>query len=151
MKYQISTIIDLPLEETINKMDNPENMQHWQRGLVGYKQLSGTPGTQGAQMQLDYDFGKRKMSLTETIVKNEFPQAFHATYEAKGVYNLQENHFEALSDGRTQWTSKAEFRFDSFGMKVMAFLMPGAFKKQSKKYMDDFKAFAEHGTSVKDA
>jgi len=33
----------------------------------------------------------------------------------------------------------------------MAFLMPGAFKKQSKKYMDDFKAFAEHGTSVKDA
>ena len=63
---------------------------------------------------------------------------------------FQENIFEELPDGRTKWTSKTEFQFAGFMMKVMGFLMPGAFKKQSKKYMNDFKAFAESGTSVKD-
>ena len=151
MKYQVEEIIDLPLEETVNKLDNPENMQHWQQGLVNYKQLSGTPGEVGATMQLDYDMGKRKMSLTETIIKRELPGEFHTSYETKGVYNLQQNYFEALADGRTKWTSNAEFRFAGIGMKLMGFLMPGVFKKQSKKYMSDFKAFAERGVSVKDS
>jgi hypothetical protein len=33
-------------------------------------------------------------------------------------------------------------------MKAMGFLMPNAFKKQSMKYLTDFKNFAENGTSV---
>ncbi|MEO2058942.1 MAG: SRPBCC family protein, partial [Mesonia sp.] len=44
--------------------------------------------------------------------------------------------------------SESEFQFSSFAMKVMGFLMPGAFKKQSLKYMKDFKAFVEDGKSV---
>jgi hypothetical protein len=33
-------------------------------------------------------------------------------------------------------------------MKLIGWLMPGAFKKQSQKYLNDFKDFAENGTSV---
>jgi len=33
-------------------------------------------------------------------------------------------------------------------MKLMGFIMPGAFKKQSAKSLSDFKAFAEKGISV---
>ena len=44
--------------------------------------------------------------------------------------------------------SKCEFQPSGFMMKTMALLMPGAFKKQSKKYMIDFKNFVEKGTSV---
>ncbi|WP_337251640.1 hypothetical protein [Maribacter halichondriae] len=43
---------------------------------------------------------------------------------------------------------ETDFQFEGFMMKTMGFLMPGAFKKQSKKYMEDFKAFAEEGVSV---
>jgi hypothetical protein len=35
-------------------------------------------------------------------------------------------------------------------MKLIGFLMPGAFKKQSMKYAQDFKNFAEKGFSVTD-
>ena len=35
-----------------------------------------------------------------------------------------------------------EFQFKGF-MKLIGFFMPGAFEKQSFKYMKDFKAFAE--------
>ncbi len=38
--------------------------------------------------------------------------------------------------------SEQEFNFTGF-MKLVAWLMPGMFKKQSLKYQQDFKRFAE--------
>ncbi len=151
MKYRNEIIINLPREAVIKKLDNPENMKHWQRGLVGYEQLNqNEPGAVGAKMKLEYKTGKRSMVMTETIVKNDFPSEFHATYEANGVFNTQQYFFEEVDSGTTRWISDSEFKFSSFGMKVLGFLMPGAFKKQSMKYLNDFKNFAEKGTSVAD-
>lgn len=151
MKYTSEIIIDLPREEVIHKLDNPENMKHWQKGLKSYTFTEGTPGKEGAKMELEYQMGKRNMVLTETITKNEFPEEFHANYDTKGVHNVQRNYFHEMDGNRTKWVSESEFQFQSFGMKVMAFLMPGAFKKQSLKYLKDFKNFAESGTSVAEA
>lgn len=148
MEYTIETIINLPREEMIRKLDNVENIKHWQRGLVSAEHISGTPGEVGAKMKLSYKFGKREMDLIETITKRNFPREFHATYDTKGMHNIQENYFEETESGETKWISKSEFIASSFMLRVMMFLMPGAFKKQSKTYMDDFKNFAEKGTSV---
>ena len=64
------------------------------------------------------------------------------------MHNIQHNYFEELPNGHTKWTSKSEFQASSFMLKAMMFLMPGAFKKQSLQYMNDFKNFAETGASV---
>lgn len=148
MKYTTEITIDLPRAEVIKKMDNPDNMKHWQRGLTSAEHLSGTPGEVGAKMKLNYKFGKREMTLTETIVKRDFPREFNASYETKGMYNMQENLFEETANGQTKWTSVSAFTSTSFALKLMMFLMPGSFKKQTLKYMTDFKNFAENGTSV---
>ena len=148
MKYTTEVIIKKPLSEVIEKLDNPENMKFWQRGLQGYKILEGEVGSEGAQMELQYKMGKREMNLKETIIKNNFPQEFHAHYDAKGVHNIQYNYFEKIDPTTTKWRSESEFQFKGFGMKLMGFLMPGAFKKQSQKYLNDFKNFVENGTSV---
>lgn len=148
MKYTCQIIINKPLEEVIEKLDNAENMKHWQRGLQSYTMVSGTPGHEGAKMDLDYQMGKRRVKMTETITKNNFPHEFHANYDAKGVHNIQENHFKQLPDGSTEWRSESTFEFSNFGLKLFGWLMPGAFKKQSMSYLKDFKAFAEDGTSV---
>ncbi|MAP55227.1 SRPBCC family protein [Altibacter sp.] len=150
MKYSCEITINLPREEVIKKLDNPENMKHWQRGLVAYKTLNGSPGTEGATMELEYKMGKRDMVLIETILKNQFPKEFHATYDAKGVHNIQRNYFKKIDDNSTKWISESEFQFQGFAMKLMGWVMPGAFKKQSMKYLTDFKNFAEHGTSVQE-
>ena len=128
-------------------MDDPDNMKHWQQGLIGYEQLSASPGQEGSRMSLSYEMGKRKMDLVETIIKKDLPEEIHMTYETKGVHNIQKNYFKEEGE-KTRWVSESEFQFSGFGMKLMGFLMPGAFKKQSLKYMQDFKAFAENGTSV---
>lgn len=148
MKYTTEIIIELPREEVLEKLNNPENMKHWQRGLIGYEFLEGKPGANGAKMKLAYVMGKRNMSLVETIIENNMPEEFHATYNTKGVHNIQKNYFIELDAGRTKWVSESEFHFESLGMKVLGWLMPGAFKKQSMKYLIDFKNFAEKGISA---
>ena len=147
MKYTTEILIALPREEFIKKLDNPDNMKHWMRGLVSYELISGTPGEEGAQMTMKFKMGKRDMEMVETIITRNMPEEFHATYEAKGVHNIQKNYFKE-ENGQTRWISESEFQFEAFGMKLMAFLMPGAFKKQSKQYANDFKNFAENGVSV---
>lgn len=148
MKYTIEIIVNVERDTFVEKMDDPENMKHWQKGLVDYKLLSGEPGKEGAKMELRYKMGNRDMVLVETVIKNNFPYEFHATYDAKNVHNIQKNYFKDIDGHSTQWISETEFQFSGFMMKTMGFLMPGAFKKQSKKYMEDFKAFAEDGVSV---
>lgn len=149
MKYTCEITVDLPREDFLKKLDDPENMKHWQQGLVAYQHLSNRPAIEGAQMSLKYKMGKREFEMVETILKRNLPDEFHTTYDTKGVHNIQRNYFTE-ENGKTKWVSQSEFQFSGFGMKLMAFLMPGAFKKQSLKYLQDFKAFAETGTSVLD-
>lgn len=148
MKYTSEIIVNVPIKEFIEKLDNPENMKHWQRGLIDYDHISGTPNEIGSKMKLTYKMGKREMELVETITFQDLPHALHTTYDTKGMHNIQENFFEEIDANTTKWTSKNEFLATSFMLRMMTLLMPGAFKKQSKKYLQDFKNFAENGKSV---
>jgi hypothetical protein len=151
MKYSTEIIINKSLAEVIKKMNSTENMLHWQEGLVSTEHLSGTPGEFGAKMKLNYDFGNRKMELVETITKSNFPNEFHATYNTKGIHNIQQNYFEIISDGQTKWISKNEFQPTTFAMYAMLFFMPRTFRNQTKKFMNNFKNFVEKGKSVSNA
>ncbi|MEH6656580.1 SRPBCC family protein [Leeuwenhoekiella marinoflava] len=144
MQYTKKIIIDLPLEKTVEFMDSLENLKKWQEGLVEAKVIRGNFGEKGAKTELKYDFGKRKMTLIETILETDMPRLLIAEYTTKNVYNIQRNTFEATQDGKTIWTSESEFKFEGLAMKTFGFLIPGAFKKQSLKYMRDFKNFAEN-------
>jgi hypothetical protein len=148
MKYISEIVVNIPLSEFVKKLDNPDHLKHWQKDLVSYKQISGEAGKEGAQMELKYQMGKREIILIETILKRNLPHEFHATYDAKGVHNVQKNYFKAIDEDSTKWISESEFQFSGFFMKAMSFLMPGAFKKQSMKYLKDFKAWAEEGRSA---
>lgn len=150
MKYTTEISINAPRNEVVEKFSNPDNMKHWQRGFIFMKPLTGTSGKEGSQNLLKYKMGKREVEMKETILKNELPAAFSATYEAKGVYNIQNNRFIENGEDQTKWISENEFRFSGF-MKIFGWLMPGAFKKQSYKYMEDFKAFVEDGKSVQNS
>lgn len=150
MKYTSEIIIELPREQVIKVINNPENMIHWQRGLVSYEKLVGTPGEPGAKMRLNYQMGKRNMTLVETITSQNFPNEFHAEYITPGIHNLQRNFFHDIDGKSTRWESESVFKFESLSMKIMGWLIPGAFKKQSMKYLTDFKNFAEQGISVLD-
>ncbi len=147
MKYSKEIIIDLPRKEVIAKMEKTENFKHWQKGFISYNHLSGNPGHVDARSKLKYKMGKREIEMVETIEKNDLPKKLFVSYDAEGVFNIQKNYFEEVGNNSTKWISDNEFECSGF-MKIIAFLMPGSFKKQTYKYMKDFKAFAENGKSV---
>ncbi len=110
MKYTSEITIHLRLNDVIDKLDKAENMKHWQKGLISYEVLSDNPKAVGAKMRLEYQMGKRNMTLIETILKNDFPNEFHATYDAKGVHNIQKNFFTEVDSNTTKWISENEFQ-----------------------------------------
>lgn len=142
MKYTVDIDIDLPREKVIELFDNPDNMPKWQPELISFQPLSGEPGQKGATSKLIYKMGKREVEMIETITERKLPDVFAGTYETQGVLNINANRFEALSESRTKWISENEFKFSGF-MSIMALFMKGSFKKQTGKYLEQFKAFAE--------
>jgi hypothetical protein len=112
-------------------------------GLQNFEHLSGAPGQPGAKSRLKFKMGKREIEMIETISVRNLPDEFSGTYEAKGVHNIVINKFVKLSENKTKYITEQEFEFKGF-MKIIAFLMPGAFKKQSLKYQTAFKNFVEN-------
>lgn len=145
MKYTCEILIELPRDEMIAKFDNPENMKFWQPGLVSFEPMSGVPGEAGAKSRLTYKMGKRTIVMVETITERALPDRFAGTYDADGMHNVVSNRFLVEGARRTRWIADQEFIMSSFMMKLIGFLAPGMFKKQTLKFMMNFKAFAEQG------
>ncbi|MES2588375.1 MAG: SRPBCC family protein [Bacteroidota bacterium] len=142
MKYSLEIVIDKPIQEVIEKFDNVENMKEWMDGLQSFEHLSGTLGEVGAKAKLVFQIGNRNIEMIETITVKDLPKEFSGTYDAKGVHNIVKNYFSEIDSDSTLYKTDQEFQFKGF-MKIIAALMPGAFKKQSKKYLVDFKTFVE--------
>jgi len=142
MKYTNEVIINAPREKVVELFDNPDNLAKWQPGFISMKHLSGESGKVGAKYQLHYKMGKREIEMVEIITERNLPDVFSATYEAKGVWNEVRNHFEERADGTTRYWTENEFKMSGM-MKIMAFIMPGMFRKQSQKYLDLFRDFVE--------
>jgi hypothetical protein len=149
MKYTCSIDIDRSLEEVVGLFQDPDNLQHWQPGLLSYEHIRGTPGEPGSTARLMFKSGKREINMTETILPSEHPHEFRSIYETTGVSNLSRSLFEPINEHRTRLISEQEFKFSGF-MKLMGFLMPGAFRKQSEKFLQHFKEFAEKGNSQRE-
>ena len=148
MKYTTEIIINRPLIYCFSLLEDHSNIKYWQEGLESYEHISGDIGEIGSKIKLNYAFGKRKISLTETVTGKQKGKTFHFNFDTSGMHNIQENYFEALDNNTTKWISTNQFAPTKFRSHMMLLLMPKAFKKQSKKYLSDFKTFAEKEISI---
>lgn len=142
MKFSSEIEINLPINRVIELFDDPENLKHWQPGLKSFETISGTPGQPGAKSKLLFQMGNREIEMIETITVRNLPQEFSGTYEAAGVFNIVKNYFVLIDQNKTKYISEQEFQFKGM-MKIMGWLMPGMFKKQSQTFLENFKNFAE--------
>jgi hypothetical protein len=142
MKYVTEIEINLPREKVVELFDNQDNMIKWQPGLMSCEPISGNPGEEGAKSILKYRMGDREVEMIETITKRALPDEISGIYEAKGVWNQAINSFIEINPDKTMWKIESEFVGKGF-MKLMMLFMPGMFKKQTLKDMNNFKKFAE--------
>lgn len=148
LSYTSEIIINKPIATCFSTIVNLDSMKHWQDGLISIEHISGTPREIGSIMILNYQFGNRKMKLTESVTHRENNTAIHFNFDTKMMHNVQKNSFEAIDETTTKWTSENEFFCRNLKARIMLLLFPKTFKKQTQKYLTNFKNYVENGTSI---
>ena len=143
MRYQLEQEIDLPRERVVELMLNHQNLTKWQPDLLRVEHLSGVPGQVGAKTKQVNRQGNGELEIIETITVRSPPEELCATYEAGSVWNLIECRFYDIGVNRTKWVLTSDFRSTNIMMKLMTIFTPGMFRKQTTKFMNRFKEFAE--------
>lgn len=142
MKYTCSIVIDLPRQRVVELFDDADSLQKWQPTLENVEYLSGEPGQPQSKSRLTFNENGRKMEMIETVLVRDLPNELTMSFITNGVDNHNINRFTEEGPGKTRWTQETEFKFSGF-MRVMAFFMGGAFEKETRKTMEQFKTFAE--------
>jgi hypothetical protein len=144
MNFECSVDIDVPIDRVVALFNDPKNFKEWQDGFISYETFSGTPRAVGAKSKINFDNGKHKIELIETIQVMNLPAEMTALYEHKHMVNTMINRFTELPGQKTRFTTDmGYYKFIGFMPKLMALIMPGMFKKQNQKWLDQFKKFAE--------
>lgn len=160
MKYTVTIDIALPRQTVIGLLTDPAHLPNWLRGLVMHEPVNGLHGHVGTESRVVLRMGGQEMECTETITRRE-PEDLHdipadavVRYEreivATGMWSAARERLTEAGPETTRWASENEYRFSGLPMRVMAPLMRGTFRKQSLQHMQDFKAFAEQGTDVRE-
>lgn len=138
--FHLTIEIALPREKVVKLYTNRALYKHWQPGLLSDEKL---PVKQGQpQHKLTYKGGRRKLVMTETILRDDLPAAYDQQFDLKGITNILKNKFEARDNQTTIWTSEVEYRFKGLKNLIATYLRSG-FEKQSMIIMKNFKGFAE--------
>lgn len=126
-----------------------------------HEPLSGVHGQVGTKSRVVLQMGQQQFEGTETITRREpadlrgIPKESVVHFEreivGEGMWSAVRDRLTEVNPDTTLWVSESEYRFSGLLMRLMGFLMPGAFRKQSQQHMQDFKAFVEQGKDVREA
>ena len=144
MNFTCTVAINAPIDKTVALYTDPRYFKEWQDGFISYEPLSGIPGHVGAKSKITYVNGKHRIELIETIELMNLPSEMSGLYEHKHMINNLISRFTPISDGKTLLTTHVGYFRSIVTMpKLMALLIPGMFRKQNQKWLDQFKTFAE--------
>lgn len=161
MKYTVSIEINLPRERVAQLLADPAQIPKWLRGVVVHEPLHGEHGEVGTRSRVVMQTGRQTMEAVETITRRE-PADLHdipsdsvvhfdREIVAEGMWNAARDRLTEAGPEATLWEQENEFRFSSVPMRLMGLVMGRAFRKQSQQHLQDFKAFAEQGTEVRES
>ena len=160
MEFTVSLRIARPRARVLELLTDPAHHAARLRGLVTHELVEGREGPVGAVSRVVMRAGKGTMEARETITLREpeqladLPSDAVVRYErglaAEGMWSVARERLQDAGDGTTLWVSENEYRFDALPMRLLAPLMRDAFRKQTLARMEDFRAFAEHGTDVRE-
>ena len=161
MKYRNSIEIAQPRARVAQLLADPVHLPRWLRGMVLHEPVHGEHGQLGTVSRVVLQSGKQTFEITETVTRREptdlqeIPREVVVVFEREsvgtGIWSVVRDRLTETDPRSTLWVSDSEFRFDGVLMRLIGFVMPGTFRKQSQQHMEDFKAFAEHGNDVRES
>ena len=131
----------MPREKVVEHFSNRDNQPKWFDDLKSVEVVEGVAGETGSKSLLTYN----SFELHETVLENRLPDEFVGDYLTKGTCrNKMKSSFHQIDENRTRYDVEVtDYEFYGLMVKVMAFVMPGAFKKQVNNYLARFKEVVE--------
>jgi len=142
MKYTVSNNIDKSIEVVSDKFMEPDGALQWMEGLEKIERLSKESYIVGAKSRFHSLHKNKKFVIDETILEQNMPNQIKFGFTSSMGYNEVEMVFEKLNNNSTKQINNSYFKLKGI-MWLLGPLMKGMFKKQSMKYLDAFKEFAE--------
>ncbi len=144
MKYTAYIDINKPLKDVFEFWKNSENNHLWQDGFLKITLLEGKENEIGAKSEISFKHKNQDMILIETVLSVNFPYGKEALYEHKHMSNTQKTTFEFISNTQTRYITEVDYvKFNGILPKLMGKLFPSVFRKQSEKWMRQFKDACE--------
>lgn len=142
MKYTVSNTINKSIDIVAAKFLEPDGALQWMEGLQKIERLSDNPYEVGAKSRFHSLHKNKKFVIDETILEQNMPHQIKFGFTSPMGYNEVEMVFELIDENSTKQINNSYFQLKGF-MKLLGPLMKGMFKKQSMKYLNAFKEFAE--------
>lgn len=147
MKFTCTAEINRSLPEVVELYSDTKHVEYWLKGFVSKEVITGNMGQPGSKAKITMNFRNKTMELIETVQSNHLPTQITALYEHKHMINTMSSRFEPVAADKTLLAVDVHYtKFIGVMPKLMSVLVPGMFRKQTQKMIDDFKAFAESGS-----
>lgn len=145
MEYTIEIDVAAPLERVATAFMNPAEWPAWQLGLVAVETEPGPSApARGARRTLRFELPGWSTTLLETLLEQEFPLAYTASYSSGPAWNLCENTFTEQPGG-THWLQRNTWRFDDV---IATDDDAERFAVTSRAAMEALRAWVERGERV---
>jgi hypothetical protein len=145
MKYKCEVIVNKPKELVVELYRNPQFFKEWQDGFIDMTLPDKTDKKINYHAIYQYKvMGNKIINLEERILNDLLPDSFEATYSTDDMANSMKSTFIKSSPTSTKLIAELEYYyFEGILPKMMSIFMKWSFKKQTQKWLNQFKTFAE--------
>ena len=150
MEYTLRLEIERPLAAIAELFGDPENFVFWHPGFLERELIDPKGERSGSRSRLRYLHNRKEIELIETIERDDLPGEYTVTYEGPGMVMRVANYFRELGPDRTEWVTVSRAHASGIVMRIIRVFMPGCFRLQTLKFMENFKTFAEDGSDIRD-
>jgi hypothetical protein len=142
MTYTITSVINAPIELVQEFLTDIEHQLIWRKWATSIDPLKGDKeGISAARYT--YLVDKRKTIIKEVLLINNLPTFRKVKTYAIGAYSVEEISLKKGVAGSTELVIKTDMTPERFSIKILMWLLPSLFKKQTQMLVDQLKEYAE--------
>ena len=148
LSYYEEIIINSDIQNVIDLHEEPKYLEHYMNGFISFKTVQGESRKTGSISEISIVFNSnesvtRKIVMKEKVLSNNLPNEKVIQLNTSSVNNLITYRFVKLGKDKTQFFRTHEYEFNTY-MKVYSFFMSRKIKRESYKYLKNFKNFVEN-------
>lgn len=141
-RFEISTVINKPVEVVTEALNNADNFPYWQTDLMKFEIVKGGPDQVGSIGRLHYSQKGRSYILEDRLIHCEPGRKYVSEVEGDAIFARVETTLQSLGSKtrmNLRWSGRGKMLF----LKLFLPFLRGKIVKQAKKELDTFKGLVE--------